>query len=765
MHMKTTKYFIISALALLAFSCQDDEVGGEVQSANGEEVQFGAALDESVSSRTIYGDETATGFPIYWANGDKVIVSSPEAASGFQSATYQVGVKSATQNYASTFEKIGDTGVRWGDGATGTFYSMYPAHDATNGASVGAQISGNSYSTYTVTMPAQQDNNIDASGVTRSDMRACFMYAVEAGVTSGETVNLKYVPLSTAVRFTLNGPTSGEVGINYIRLIAPEGTNINGTFTVDMSAASDTQLPTVNVVDGRHYVTMNVADATTGAYLTLGPNRSSIEVNMFLLLEREITITGDWYILVGTTSGTEYRKNLVTNTGNNTTLVPGKIHYLGNLPALSASGDWDASNWMVNLQRNVYLSEISIPGSWNSLNSEYQTQSGTYIETINSQYQVGVRAFHLDTRWIATGNWNYSSSNWGQHNPPTITALGIANGGDTYKNSATFPNGVYTGNCMTENAPTIEGALTAIANNVKDNEYMVVICTFAQNSYNYTSYGASGTGDWRHAISDACNATDITDKIIDASTLTPSTTVADVLGKVIVITNTYTEGEVSGSKSLYMNYGMTLVESTYTTENYHTTPLTYNNNTSTGLNMYCTHAQICKQDANDTSSSDRGYAPTLTEREKHVQNILTWSQNNYSPTGDGTHNTWIYIGLGGYIELYSGPFHTSDDQGTVASTLNSWMQDKITAMETAQSYYPVGIVLVNYAINYSSLINNMLQMNNKYRKTYDPNRSPVDGTYINGSGSSSSTVQSAAVGYSSGMVDSQTDAIGWTKSR
>ena len=158
--MKTTKYFIISALALLAFSCQDDEVGGEVQSANGEEVQFGAALDESVSSRTIYGDETATGFPIYWANGDKVIVSSPEAASGFQSATYQVGVKSATQNYASTFEKIGDTGVRWGDGATGTFYSMYPAHDATNGAPVGAQISGNSYSTYTVTMPAQQDNNI-----------------------------------------------------------------------------------------------------------------------------------------------------------------------------------------------------------------------------------------------------------------------------------------------------------------------------------------------------------------------------------------------------------------------------------------------------------------------------------------------------------------------------------------------------------------------------------------------------------------------------
>lgn len=119
----------------------------------------------------------------------------------------------------------------------------------------------------------------------------------------------------------------------------------------------------------------------------------------------------------------------------------------------------------------------------------------------------------------------------------------------------------------------------------------------------------------------------------------------------------------------------------------------------------------------------------------------------------------MYIGLGGYIP---GGIFDSDDPGTVGDYFNPWINEVVTEMDTNDSYYPIGIVLMNHANTYSHVVNNILQLNNKYRKAYDPDRSPIDGAYINGSGS---RVQSAAPGYSSGMTDNQTDAIGWTRIR
>lgn len=149
--MKTKKYFMISALALLACSCQDEEQGS-VQPTPGQDVQFGVTLEQS-ESRTVYGDRDGNAFPIYWQNGDEVIVSSPDCADegGVGSATYKVNVgDNTTQNYATSLDKTGDIGVRWGDNQTGYFYSFYPASHAV------LESNGNQITTMTVTMPAQQ---------------------------------------------------------------------------------------------------------------------------------------------------------------------------------------------------------------------------------------------------------------------------------------------------------------------------------------------------------------------------------------------------------------------------------------------------------------------------------------------------------------------------------------------------------------------------------------------------------------------------------
>lgn len=734
--MKTKKYFMISALALLACSCQDEERGG-VQPTPGQEVQFGVALEQN-ASRTVYGDKTGDAFPIYWENGDEVIVSSPECADegGVGTANYKVSVDKTTQNYATSLDKTGDIGVRWGDNLTGNFYSFYPASHAV------LKLNGNKSTTMTVTMPAQQDNNIvgeeTVDGKTKikvnPDMEACFMYA-SATANAGEPVNLRYKPLSTAIRFTLTGPSSGEVGVSYVRIFAPSGTVINGSFTLTFSG---TNKPTLSPVNGRNYVTMNAADSQNN-YLTLGPNESA-ELCVFLLISQEMEITNDWYMLIGTTDGQIFKKSLgaLANSGSST-LVPGQVHYLPNLPALEEGGEWDPANWMVNIQRNVYLSEISIPGSWNSLNSEYQ-----YYNNIDWQYtNKGIRAFHLDTRWIL----HLIGDN----------ELGVADG-------STPVNGIggkYI-NALA-GAPTFEKALREIVGNVKDDEYMVVVCTFAQGSANHTYDNGK---NWIHKISEICNSEEFRDKIVDGSTLTPNTVVGDVLGKVIVIVNTYTTATINDSRCLYMNVRMELEQDDFKKNPYLTRNLNYRDtqNGATGIKVLATHAQLTKDDKTTTEGtidSERGYVPTLLERKDKVDNILKQSKDYYSDLTNYAHDTWKYIGMGGYVD--------GDNNEPVTTYFLDYMASKVAEMST-EGYYPVGIVFFNQVekdnsetLGGNSLSLSILEMNNMYRKAYDPHRSPVDGTGIDGT--TGKTVHSAAPGYSSGMKDNQTNAIGWTRCR
>lgn len=744
--MNTKKtIFLMSALALFAGSCQDDEMTSkQPAAAPGEEVRFGGMLGDGTTTRTIYGKEDDNGFPIYWVNGDQVLVASPDCAQngGVGSATYAISVKGNQQNYATSMDKTGEIGVRWGDNTTGTFYSIYPASNNTSFNP------GLTSARFTVT--TQQNNTWNPADNTVSpDMSACFMYAKTEGVKAGEDVNLAYKPLSTAVRFTVNGPTTGDpITISYIRLYAPQGTALSGTFDVDFTQVDADGMPKVSAVSGRtfNYASMNAA-TSSGSYLTLG--HESADVQLFFLLKNEITMDENWYIEIATADGRLFKKNLTAKDGGNLTLKPGQIHKLPGMPALTQAGEWDVSNWMVNIQRNVYLSEISIPGSWNSLNPAFQGEN----PSITDQYNAGVRAFHLDTRWRATDNW------YGILGNSPITDLGIANDGSTY--DVVGDNG-ESGKCMRQDAPTFTSALTEITSKVQPDEYMVVYCTFAQ--------GSTVHGDWRAEIAEAC-AND--DNVIDAHNLNANSTVADVLGKVIVIVSTYTPGEVQ-SKTFFTDMRNELDQTEYRNNPYLTKPLTYNNSPSSGISLYATYAQITNNGDGDTGETgDRGYEPTLTERQTKCENLLSWSQNNYN-TGSFQHNAWIYMGLGGYVFEHqdwdiTGAFD-SENYAAVNNRLIPWLNVKLTEMETNGAYYPVGIVFMNNVLNnrqgmtvdITQTVRDILLLNNRYRKAYDPNRSPVDGANIDGSGS---RVQSAAPGYSSGMTDNQTDAIGWTRIR
>lgn len=754
--MRTHDYLLgISLLALVA--CNQENMPERPTPTPGAEVKFGASLNETGVTRTIYGKENTekNTFPIYWVKDDKVLVTSPQCLNGRNTAQYKVTVESDKQNYATSLNKTGAVGVQWGQNPTADFYSVYPADNAS--------VQG---TTFHLTMPNAQ-NDILKLGSRKSkayaDMNACFMGAVSKGVTNGSEVNLTYTPLSTAIRFTLRGPSSAEgqtdseVIISQVVLKANQP--IAGDFTVDMN----TPEPTVKLGSKTYNeITLYTHYAETGGYLTLGLN-DEVELNAFVIPYENLAVNDNWKLEVTTAQGKVYTTSLKGSGAG--TLKPGKIHrFKGDLPNLPApTTDWDPSNWMANVPRNVYLSEISIPGSWNSLNKDFQyaadRSSKLNVNSVEAQkaaiadqYKAGVRAFHIDTRWKGKYDaWNVKY---------VMTDLSVANGADA---NTTWVNGPKY---MSEDNISFATVLNCITSHVKSNEYMMVFCTFAQNSYEETE------GGWMKAISDACAAND---KVIDASKISANTVVGDVLGKVIVIVNcekdpsTITNLPHGSSKCLFTYTPITLDEERFKKLPYCSGNIV--NSANPTLKMYSSQTQTMAELDEKTgyNKGTRGYCPSLDERTDKSQNILNFSNENFGKT-NYEHAHWMYHGLGGYSISKGWSSTDLENQKEVANALNLWMDSKIRLMSAHPDpskgqtrYYPVGLVLMNYVTDKTygvPVVKGILSHNNKFRKAHDPNKDPLDPS----NNGSSSDVNSAAPGYNSGMKDKGTDAIGWTRS-
>lgn len=694
---------ILFALALVAAGCSEsqDIVDNNPNATPGEEVQFGSSLSEGAITRTVYGEPSMASYPVYWVQGDKVQVTSPQCMSEYNNRVYSVNVESETQNYATgSLQKTTDTGIRWGeDGGSADFYSIYP--------SSGVDKVDASLTKFTLTMPQEQhitlktttgaDGTVSHVDYAAADMDACFMWAKTANVASGETVNLQYTPLSTALRFKLQGPSdvnADPVTVKEVKIKAT--TQIYGDFDVELSGCKSQSaevFPTVSeITDGSEEVTI-IAQYENGTYLTLNPNETA-ELNAFIIPQDYRSIVG-WTITVNLNDGSTFSREIKeTDLNGNNSLAKGQVHNLGTLPALSKqNGAWDVTKWMTSLHDQVYLSEVSIPGSWNSLNPNFQSNT-----SINEQYAKGCRAFHLDTRW--------KKKNW----IGTDYTLGVCNNGSTAEH-------LLGGGKVIENnssAPTFTSALSTITDNVKNDEYMVVLCTFAQDSYAY-----NGSDGWIKAVSSACANND---KVIDASTINSETTVGEVEGYVIVIicTDDETLTLPSGSKCMITYLPNTIEDSNaFDAATHHSLE---NASSNADLTLYGSQAQITSNKDAEGIDSDRGYAPYLTQRKNVAQEMLDWSSDNYdskqSQAEEYHHNQWMLLGLGGYLIKNEAAAEADNGTYTIASELNPWIEGKIDEMATNKQFFPVGIVLMNHVCETAgtSAMDAIVQLNTKYEQ-------------------------------------------------
>lgn len=742
--MKRIYNILLAVLSLAVVACVED-INPDIPSAeSGDEVQFGLALGDP-ETKTVYGNETGNAFPIYWINGDKVHIFSPQCLEGRRSAEYEVSVAQEQQNYADQLTKTGDYGVQWGAAEKAIFYSLYPSGKYTL----------SDEGTYAQGVTINYSQNIIVNGTTiKSDMEDCLMYAKNdggetnnfEGVTKGATVNLAYKPISTVVYVTMEVAENTDAKVDNftiqsVSLTAPGETYIAGTFSLKIADGSFGEFA---ANQASNTVLAQITDSSTGGFHTIS-NKQTLSIPLFLAPVSGLNVNG-WKVKVVANNHT-YTKTINIDQ----TLTPGKIHKIS-LPKFAAEEtEWETGNWMENIPRNVYLSEVSIPGSWNSLNVDCQSNT-----SISDQYGLGVRAFHLDTRWRADNKPSLNSDRF-IFSSPTITELSVATGGSnqTYSYSG--------GNLMRPSHSSFAEYLKQITANVKDNEYMVVFCTFSHNSYN--DNGDLCPSTWFEAVSNACAAND---RVYNASSLTANTLVGDVLGKVIVIVNL--ESSVSdntlpaNSKCLFTYVPMLLPSDYYAETSSHTDALYYSTKSLTGISMYTSHAQISTTNTSSVYCGDRGYSHPLTSRDNLVTSFWDWSKSNYGTT-NYSHDKWIYLGLGGYIMDSYGSSGTGYD--TIENRYAPMVYNRIDEMGSNNiPFYPIGIILMNnkkgsnytegqtdLGYGFSDVCKKILLLNNEYRLQYDPNK-PSDYN-------PNATTKSAAPSYSSGMNDSNVAAFGW----
>ena len=713
--MKSRNILIASFAALfLASSCSDVMEPDEIVKANpGDEVVFGVALP---ATKTVYGEENTVTktFPIYWVNGDKVRVASPQCMSGRNSAEYSVntmdpetGEVKVDQNFATSLDKTGDVGVQWGDTEKADFYSIYPSS-----ASTALEVSGEGVTT-TLHVDATQFASTTDKGTSYyaqpAEMGNVVMYAKTAGVTSGSTVELHYTPFSTVLEFEINTPSQPvagkqtEITIQSLTLTAPTGTTIAGDFGFTFpTGESTTPSITPAATGGSNAITMHFLD--NNQYTTkLTTTKTTLKAKMCLM-----PISGNlagWKIEVNTSAGT-FSKTLTETDkdGKKTDLIAGQVHKI-KLPTLNyASKEWVYSldSWMPTLPdyTNIYLSELSVPGAWYAGSDEdYQATSN-----ITTLWNAGVRAFAVECR---------TSSGYTSGTPEYLCISGTGR-------KPTLVSW-YTGG--TNITTVLDGIKTALASH--QDEYAVLVLSFADGGS-----GGHRAEDHAYFLQGVANALSGYTDIVYSGPITANTTINDVKGKLIVKVNVdanLTLGNYTAANALISYNPFLLQISTdastfahpYYSDLYWSSWADANKtcaqvNTLTGISADEAASKFIWvfSSANRTqvNTGTNTTIPTYKNRQDALGAMMTFSKTVYERSN---HNVWFYFNCGGTqatSSTSSGPSPTN-----FASAMNGWLLETIKAKTDAS---PLGIVMFNQCTsdtyNGPAIIKAIIEMNSKF---------------------------------------------------
>lgn len=510
-------YYLGIALAACLSSCSDDSLDNGKTVVNpvqtGDEIIFGSSLSENtdMESRTVYGDRTTTGVPVYWSSDEEkpdtiAIYCMQSSQPADHLVKYIVTPSESNQAVAASVDKLDPNaaGLQWGDRSTPhRFYAFYPAGavKGTDDEDATGQITAN----IPVTQQVQEWRTVEA-GASESlegkktyfglpNMDYAYMYAyneVTPEDMEGSTVDLKFKNLVTVLDITVQGPQSGTATITNINVDAVEGSQpiLTGDFKCDIRAAKTdgtvvcTPVGSFNEERGR--ISIPCYDKKSGQFIQLGPNEL-LNVKAYIIPqdEKNTVVKQSLRVTVSLLNGAPCKKTLKT-----ADVTPHKINRVI-LPKLEVGG---TNYWMSSLDPDIYVSELSLPGS----KFAYATpDNGVSVRnfqdaTITQQFTSGVRAFIVQTAGYA----EYTRR------------------GGRYTHNDSGKDDLYVtvnGNILQKNGKnvTIEDVLAELkacideaekAKGESNNEYVVVQLTFEGNPCNSNHGNFNSERIWIEAL-------------------------------------------------------------------------------------------------------------------------------------------------------------------------------------------------------------------------------------------------------------------------
>lgn len=769
--MKRKLLYLIGVVCMMS-SCVEEQNYIEVIPTPGKDVTFSATLGADAKTRTLYGEDATTAIKVNWVQGDTIAVYGVDCDR--KQAVYSVSVDTdATpngdgQNYATSLEKTGASGVQWGEDGVSDFYAVYPAADAQFNKTDGV------ISISTSISPTQNyvfNSAIDDDGVWRgtnfgTDARTpsmqnavMFAYTKDAtsvyynedgtvytdadGNTVAKPVDLHFKPFSTVLKFRFEGftydfgdaVTNNTVYVQSIIVTAPEGTKLAGDFDITSFDGSGSTATASASTEGK--TTSNIVTINTmlpaGGYLPLQADEK-VEFNVFVIpQEHSMAATSPWKVTINANvagANQSYTYTLIPTNNQSYNITAGQIHKL-KVPAynIATPPTWDPSKWMTQIPTPVYLSELSIPGAWYCMDSGYQNT--TDIATL---YNAGIRAFNIDCRISReTGRyyiwddivWNDNLYESGDYD---FVCAG------TDKTSGF--NDIYIQISGSQFVSDVVKSICSIAQQHL-NEYVVIVFTFAEKPAAMTTlatdiYGTIRADYITEQLNEVLNTAGIKEYIY--TNVTKDTTIDDVLksGKNVIVKINHSNVDFANSTSPsfsmpaghmasfasmatdgYIQTGVTNIISglsTSTSPYYgyyakmQTYPI-YNGKSATDLTYYFHQAQKTSSDQT-RGVTTYSAVPTLGQRMDAIDDIISKSTEIYDAS---SHDAWFQLGIGGSID--------GSNQAGVSDVLNEYLQGVIETKLT-EDPSPVGIVLMNHATdadgNPIQLVKDIIEMNGKF---------------------------------------------------
>lgn len=501
--------FTLSLMIIGLASCVNDNTTGGKPLPKGTEFDFGTTVDANLS-RTYYAPKDvanpdATYWKIFWNYQDpldQVYIYSPQAMTGRQQAAYTVnGVK---DQYSATATKNSEIGIQLSDANTYNFYGMYPAQNVKANSGSGHSLSATMpiFQTASTTEIMNSENNV-GNLETTADMNSALMIANKTGfepnTKNNAKVDLQFEPFATTLNVTVNGVEQSN--FNYKVLITSIIIEADAPIAGDFTYNYETEAITFGE-NASNFIRIDTKFKDAAGHqigVPMGTD-SKLNVRAFMIPNPKVK---SLKVKVVTSAAQTLTKNL-----NMTNFKKSQIHF-AKLPKINASNlQFDYKIWLSQLDPNIYLSEISMPGSALTfsykLSEDYQK---TQTLDLTKQFENGIRVFQFHVNTIdQTSTYDGGSK-----------SVGIALPGGTPMEK---DGGGYW---------TIEDVINALHSEMKGlhkDEFCVVAISDWINSPNK---------DKMQLLYQRLNA--VIDKAgemgLVAANVNPNTTIADVKGKVI----------------------------------------------------------------------------------------------------------------------------------------------------------------------------------------------------------------------------------------